>query len=288
MSVKLIITTFALLCFLLGGEVSHASKAKSSELRVAGTIVAVENLYGHIYSSEDINSSFLIVRVDRVIKGHVTSPYILVNYKWRLKDKDNPFGQKADKWEFDLTSSNACSRTLHDLQFVEFELDGKTTGIMPRFRRTSSDEFELIPFDISLPCYESRYDSISRIATPNARLDELYASDITFFVLEKVRWINLAGTPLRISLIGHGDFEFTNTSKQGIAAYRFGCVDSNGSVLKKLDEKKVSIQPGNGITSSNSDGTSDQMEEIYICHQSEAKLSVVGVRFEDGSVWNAN
>jgi hypothetical protein len=275
-----------LLCLFIG-SVAYASKPKGSDLELAGTIVAVENLFGHIYSSDKINTSYLIVRVDRIIKGQEDSPFILVRYKWRLKDKLDPFSKHATHWEINLTRAKGCSKTLRELQYVEFGSQEKTSGIMPRFRRTWGTEFELLPFDVSLPCYESRDDRISQIETSKPTQNSVPVTDVSFFVLEEDRWINLTETPLKLSLLGGGDFVFTNVSPQRILGYRLGCVDGNGGIIKRMDETKMTLTPNEGASSTNSMGISEQMEELYVCHQSRAKLAVIEVKYEDGSVWKA-
>lgn len=284
---NLTLCAFLLLCLFIDSRVADASSPKGSDLKLVGTVVAVEELYGHIYSSEKINTSYLIVRVDRIIKGQENSRYILISYKWRLKDKLDPFSKRATQWELNLTKTKGCPKMLRELQYVEFGLEGTTTGIMPRFRRTWGVEFELLPFDIPLPCYESRYDKISQTETSKPAQDYVPVTDTSFFVLEEERWVNLTETPLKISLLGGGDFIFTNISTKHILGYRLGCVSSNGKVINGIDETKVNLKPNEGAFTTNSTGTSEQMEELYICHQSRAKLAVIEVRFEDDSVWKA-
>ena len=274
-----------LLCSSLG-RVGYASNPKDSDLELAGTIVAVENLFEHIYSSEKINTSYLIVRVDRIIKGQQDSHYILVSYNWRLKDKLDPFSKHATQWRFNLTRRKDCAKTLRELQYVGFGFEGKeTSGIMPRFRRTWGVEFEPLPFDVSLPCYESRYDKILKIETPKPTQDNIPVTDTNFFVLEKDRWINLSESPLKISLLGSSGFIFANVSIKRTLGYRLGCVNSNGEVVNRMDETEVNLNPNERLFSFSRGGTSPQMDELYICHQSGAKLAVVEVRFDDGSIW---
>lgn len=54
-----------------------------------------------------------------------------------------------------------------------------------------------------------------------------------------------------------------------------------------MDETRVNLNPDEKLVSMTSSGTSVQMEELYTCHQSRAKLAVIEVRFDDGSIWQA-
>lgn len=165
---------------------------------------------GHVYSSEKINTSYLIVRVDSISKGQEGSRYILVRYHRRLQDKLNPLSKHATQWRLNLTGAKDCAKTLRELQYVEFGIEGKTTGIMPRFRRTWGAEFEPLPFDVLLPCYETRYDRITQIEVPRPTEDSMPVTDTSFFVLETDRWLNLSESPVKIGLLARGGFIFAN------------------------------------------------------------------------------
>lgn len=125
---NLAVCAILLLSLVTGGRMAYASNPKGSNLKLAGTIVAVENLFGHIYSSDKINTSYLIVRVDRMINGQERSHYIHVSYKWRLKDKLDPLSQRATQWEFELTKAPGCAKTLKELQYVEFGTEEEYAG----------------------------------------------------------------------------------------------------------------------------------------------------------------
>src|SRR5258707_394043 len=108
------------LCLVANSKFTGAANAKKSNVRLVGTVVAVEGLFGHIYSDKQVVYSLLIVRVDRVIEGHEDARYILVHHKWRLRGHESDtVDRHVTQWEFRLTKLNKTVGTLRDIQFAE-------------------------------------------------------------------------------------------------------------------------------------------------------------------------
>jgi len=266
---------------------SELSAANSTKLKINGTVVADEELYHHIYNSDEVNPYLLIVRVDEVLKGEIDSKYIFVNYYWRLKDDYTVDPAKFSKWELQLYKEKSCSSSIRKLQFVLFGAD-KPSGMMPRFSRTWGIPFEKLPFDETLPCYKLKRDEFSPVKESIISETNLPKNDTEYYVLEKERWVNFPAAPLEIGLLRNGNLFLQNKSEKRINSYKLGCVteDNNRlSIVKEFAENKDKITPEEGKFTVNSIGSDEYMEQLKTCYDQSAKLSVTEVHFDDNSVW---
>jgi len=269
-----------LLILLVG---SYPVNAK--QLEVKGTIVAREKSYGHIYQDDEIQTSLLIVRLENIVKGEEKSKYILVSYKWQLKDEVNPeFENQTTSWSFLLSPKKSCKSALRDLQFTFFG-GQKISGIQPRFLRNIGSENEPLPFDTKLPCYESRATKVQKIVkfpeTQNSA--ENYRPS---FVIEDGLWIDHPQTPLKVFF--GGIEEFTNTSNKSISEFGLGCVinpNNDFQVIKSFPVEMRGLNPNQTIFTTESTGTSASMDKLFTCFEMKAKLAAISVKFADNSVW---
>jgi hypothetical protein len=283
----LAVCILAALCLVANNRLTRASNANSSNLRLAGTVVAVEGLFGHIYNEKQAVSSLLIVRVDRVIEGREDAKYILVRYKWRSQGHEgDPVDRHVTQWEFTLTKANMPPSTLKDMQYVRSGSDEKTFGITPRFQRTWETASELLPLDVRLPLYESQFDQISKIPTSTLIQENAPNTDLTFYVLEQERWMNFPGSPVKIVLFT-GHLLFNNNTDKTIENFTLGCVNADGAVVKRLKTTHQVLEPKAGSLWVTDGGTSEQADQFYICRERKSKLAVVEARLDDGTVWKA-
>lgn len=267
---------------------TQISAANSDTLKINGTVVADEELYGHIYNSDEVHPYLLIVRIDEVLKGEIDSKYILVNYYWRLKDSYTVDTTKFSKWELQLYKQKSCNSSIRKLQFVMFGRD-EPTGMMPRFSRTLGIAVEKLPFDETLPCYRLKRDEFLPVKSSIIDGAKMPESDMEYYVLEKNRWINAPATPLKFGLLRNGNLYLQNKSNKQIDGYKLGCVsedkDNDLKTVAEISEVKDTLKPEQGIFITNSIGSDEYMEQLKTCYDKNAKLSVVEVLFEDSSIW---
>ena len=287
MKIKLILTLLFTVIFCF-----ETSASNSSKLLLNGTVVAEEAFYGHIYDSDKVHPYLLIVRIDEVFKGEINSKYILVNYYWRLKDDVRVEGAKYSQWKFQLYREKSCNSSIGKLQFVMFGRLGEITGMMPRFKRSQGITVEEIPFDESLPCYRLKRDGFSPVRS--SRITEIKApeTDTEYYVLENERWLNFPETPLEIGLMPGGELYLRNSSEKQINGFRLACVSENKggrlNIAAEMPDVTYKLKSKEKKWSINSTGSDDYMRELKTCYDKNAKLSVVRVNFDDGSVWQKN
>jgi hypothetical protein len=105
---------------LLGGF----SQAYARKLELTGTVAGYERLFGHIYDSKKVHNRFFLVKVDKISKGTTDSEYLLVNYLWRLEDKDTPIDRNvATQWNFSLSRDKTCDRSMRDALLKMYLID---------------------------------------------------------------------------------------------------------------------------------------------------------------------
>jgi hypothetical protein len=265
--------------------------AQKSKLKVLGTVIAEELSFGHIYSDKIINIKHLIVRLNKVIEGKEESQYILIKYKWRLKDYPTSLDtENESQWEFSLKKDNSCNKSLREIQYALFADDkGKINGLLPALKRKQGAETEQLPFSVTLPCYQINYKNskINPSFTPRQRSSDLTGSNL--FVLETELIENEPNTPFIISWFGNGSLIFTNVSPKLITSFQLGCTIKRENTIQILSRMSVTIQnvdPDSSLlTPKASGGTTDNMDELFTCYQSKAKLTVIEVNSKDGSVW---
>ncbi|HVE57434.1 MAG TPA: hypothetical protein VNB22_11445 [Pyrinomonadaceae bacterium] len=280
------VLTLILVCFLIFS--SEVLASNSNKLKINGTVISSEVLYGHIYNEDEVNPYLLIVRVDEILKGEIDSKYILVNYYWRLKDDYTVATTKFSKWELQLYKQKSCDSSIGKLQFVMFGRD-QPSGMMPRFNRTWGIPSEKLPFDETLPCYRLKRDEFSPVKSSiiaNAKMPE---TDTEYYVLEKTRWINFPAAPLEFGLLRNGNLFLQNKSEKQIESYKLGCVtedkDNHLKTVVEISEVKYKIKPKGEKWSINSIGTDEYLTEFKTCYDKNAKLSVIEVHFDDNFVW---
>ena len=265
--------------------------AQTSKLKVLGTVIAEQRSFGHIYSDKNINLNYLIVRLDKIIEGQEKSNYVLIKHKWKLKDYPTLLDtENESQWNFSLKPDNGCSKSLREIQFALFGDDkGKISGLLPALKRKQGAETEQLPFSVTLPCYQIDYKNskINQSFTPRQRSADLTGSNL--FVLETELFENESNTPLEISWFGNGGFIYTNVSPKLITSFQLGCVIKNENTIQIISKMPVtveSVEPNSSLlTPKASDGTTDNMDELYTCYQSKAKLTVIEVNSKDGLVW---
>jgi hypothetical protein len=273
--------------------VTAAMSQDSVKLNVQGTIVASEKQFGHIYDEEEINSSLYIVRVGDEAKGHVSSRFILVKHKWRLKDDLIRLDSKYSQWKFGLVKDTTCNSSIKEIQFVWFGNTKKPSGMMPRFRRSSFLNAGQIPFIPKLPCYLFRPEKSEPVISSVITSESAAKTDMEAFVLETDRWINIIGSPIRIGLSGAGMLTFTNITRTPVSSFWLACVDdlmlTKNRPPEKVRELKTSLPAGSSTpTTFNSIGTDDYMQEMKTCHDKGLKLGIGSVTFSDNTVWELN
>ena len=258
----------------------------SKSIEIIGTIVALKlNLEGHSYSEykmAEIPKSYLIVRIDELVKSTEESKYVLVSFIGDRGESD--FGNPNSFWKFKLTRNKACDANLRDLQFAFFGRK-QTSGVLPRLLRTPGYENEALPFDSKLSCYATNLKNTQEIRKANAdskRVEAEYDS----FVLEKALWLNPTETPLKV-YFGRLD-EVANTTDKPISEFKFGCVsfqDNAYQIKHSFEVEKVKVPAKKRAYLAVSNGNSEYMDELYTCYQMKSKVAVVWVKFEDNSLW---
>jgi hypothetical protein len=265
--------------------------AQKSKLKALGTVVAEERLFGHIYSDKAAKTKYFIVRLDRIIDGQEQSRYVLIQRSWKLENYPAPIDNENEtQWEFSLEKKNGCSKSLRELQFAFFADDNnKPNGLLPRLRRKQGAEAERLPFNETLPCYriDDKNSKINRSFTPRPTSADTTGNNL--FVLEDDLIENETDAPLKISWLVNGGFALTNFSSNPINRFQLGCVIKQGNtieILSKMPETKANLETViSQLTPKGSDGTTDNMMELYKCYQSKAKLTVVETTSKDGTVW---
>jgi hypothetical protein len=265
-----------------------AQSKNSKKLTIEGTVVARERLYGHIYDGEKIEPKLLVVRVDKTISGNTGARHILVDYQWRMDDKDTPYdGEYPSRWTFKLSAEKICETSLERIQFVEFGRD-EITGILPRFNRSWDLRPEPLDLKVQLPCYKLKRGNFSLIAWGKDEGIRMPSASKDFFVIEDDLWINLPGAPLALELRTNGIPLLRNISDEDVTDHSFGCVRKTAAgftVSKAFPAEKSLIHPGPGILITNSNGTNDLMTPFKICRDLGSVLTVVKVGLAGGGVW---
>lgn len=265
-----------------------AQSKNSKKITIEGTVVASERLYGHIYDSEKIVPRLLVVRVDKTIFGNIGTRHILVDYQWRLDDKDTPYdGEYASRWTFKLSAEKICETSLERIQFVEFGRN-EITGILPRFDRSWDLRPEPLDLKQQLPCYKLKRGNFSLIAWGKDEAIRMPSATKDFFVIEDDLWINLPGAPLVLELRTNGTPLLRNISDVDVTDHALGCVHKTArgfAVSKAFPAEKSLIHPGLGILITNSNGTNDFMTPFKICRDVGSVLAVVKVGLAGGRVW---
>jgi hypothetical protein len=283
---QLLFTCAFMICAL---PAAYGQVKNTKRLEIEGTVVARERLFGHIYDDREVNPRLLVVRVDKVIKGKINNPHILVNYQWRLYDKGTPLeDQFASKWNFRLTEKKFCDSVLRDIQMVEWGPKGTITGILPRFERAWALPSVFIDLGERLPCYELKRGNFALQADGRNPGIVMPTRDKDFFVLDEDLWTNAPDSPLEIRLQANSTPFLQNVSGREIDGYTLGCVRkiSDGFATSKFfPVTKDHFPVGSATRSSWSDGTNDFMEQFKICRDLKSMVSVSRVLFSNGDTW---
>jgi hypothetical protein len=265
-----------------------AQTKNSKKITIEGTVVARERLYGHIYDSESVVPQLLVVRVDKAIFGNIGARHILVDYQWRLDDKNTPYdGVYASRWTFKLSAEKICETSLERIQFVEFGRN-EITGILPRFDRSWNLRPEPLDLKQQLPCYKLKRGNFSLISWGKDEAIRMPPATKDFFVIEDDLWINVPGAPLALELRTNGTPLLRNISDVDVTDHALGCVRKTAggfAVSKAFPAEKSLIHPGPGILITSSDGTNDFMTPFKVCRDLGSVLAVVKVRLAGGHVW---
>jgi hypothetical protein len=100
-------------------------------------------------------------------------------------------------------------------------------------------------------------------------------------------WINIPSSPLIIETNVSGRMlNLFNHSSKSIKRYRLGCIVETGGKLKIVHKKttvKTNLAPNQGLLNSIYVYSQDRLQ----CRSKHAKLSVIEVKFLDGSEWKA-
>jgi hypothetical protein len=273
-----------LFLFLLCPPVPAFAK-NSKRLETLGTVIGYERLFGHIYDSAQINDRLLLIRIDKVARGSIDSQYLLVNYFWRLEDKNTPIDRRElTQWNFSLTKDDSCKRSMREAEVVSYT-DG---GVEPRFLKMPGVKLTDFKFDAALPCYQLKRGGFSFVQTfPAAGHDNLNNSDQ--FFLEKDIWKNYRDAPVQINVSGGGGtVAINNVSGNTVVSYLTACVENEETLAYKFSgivEEKEKLPPGIASFNSNSDGTNSLKNRFGACYRKNAHLTVIKVFFEDGSAW---
>ncbi|HME58197.1 MAG TPA: hypothetical protein VKF63_07660 [Terracidiphilus sp.] len=107
-------------------------------------------------------------------------------------------------------------------------------------------------------------------------------------ILDSIWWYSAKDSPITIREYTPGGryLEFLNISGKTIAEYDFGCVNLvNGEprLENVFKTQKLSLKPLSSVT---------ELKYVYYalyhdnCHNTDSKISVVGVLYENGSRWS--
>lgn len=98
---------------------------------------------------------------------------------------------------------------------------------------------------------------------------------------------NFPRAPLEIKVEGDRSYTLNNKSKVAIKSYRLGCVrestKKNVVIVYRMPPEEITIAPGESWGIMGFHHNADKTE----CERKSAKVAVVEVDFEDGTVWQA-
>ncbi len=257
----------------------------SKRLETLATVIAHGRLFGHIYDSAKINDRLLLIRIDKVARGSIDSQYLLVNYLWRLDDKNTPIDRRElTQWNFSLTKDDSCKHSMREAEIVSYT-DG---SLEPRFLKMPGVKLAGFPFDHALPCYQLKRGNFSFVqAFPAAGQNGL--NDPDQFFLEKDIWKNYPDAPVQINISGGGrTVAINNISDNTVTSYLTACVGNVETLLYKFSdiiEEKEKLPARTASFDSNSDGTNSLKNRFGTCYRKNAHLAVIKVFFADGSAW---
>ncbi len=270
-----------LLLFLFCLPVPALAK-NSKRLETLGTVIAYDRLFGHIYDSSEINNRFFLIRIDKVARGSIDSEYLLVNYFWRLDDKNTPIDRRElAQWDFSLTKDDSCKQSMREAELVSYT-DG---GVEPRFLKMPGVKLADFPFDRALPCYRLKRGNFSFVQAFPAD----GPNDSDQFFLQRDIWKNYPDAPVQINISGGGrTVAINNISDKTVTSYLTACVGNKKTLaytFSDITQEKEKLPPRTASFDSNSDGTNSLKNRFGACYGKNAHLAVIKVFFEDGSAW---